>query len=310
MNTVMIVDDSRVMRQLVRRSLRQGGYKPKTIIEAESGADALAQLKGGAKPELILSDWNMPEMNGIDLLRAMTEEAIEIPLGFVTSESTPEMRATAMSAGAVFLLTKPFTSADVRHAMEAAGFKPSGRLRDSTRVTIAGEAFGSELITKLLDHLVNQKIMTRPGPAFPSTLKPGMTCTWVDDDDNTLYVGLCEMSLAAALGAAIGLRPASAVSGLIQAATIPEELRADCREVFNVLSRAFTDAGSVRVRLLDISFAPDTMIQEVMDLNANAPGRMDFKITVGRHGSGRLAFCSTSTGFIHYAPTAPQTAGA
>lgn len=307
MNTVMIVDDSRVMRQLVRRSIRQGGYKPKNILEAESGADALAQLRAGAQPQLVLSDWNMPEMNGIDLLRAMKAEEIEIPLGFVTSESTPEMRATAMSAGAVFLLTKPFTAADVRHALEAAGFKPTGKIRDKARVTIGSQSFGSELITKLLDHLVNQKIMTRPGPAFPATLKPGMTCTWVDDEDQLLYVGVCEMSLAAALGAAIGLRPASAVSGLIQSGTIPEELRADAREVFNVLSRAFTDAGSVHVRLLDIAFAPDPMLEQVMSLNANAPGRMDFKITVGQHGAGRLAFVSTSPGFIHYAATAEAT---
>ena len=296
----MIVDDSRVMRQLVRRSLRQAGYKPKNILEAEHGADALAQLKAGAKPELVLSDWNMPEMNGIDLLRGMNEERIEIPLGFVTSESTPDMRALAMSTGAAFLLTKPFTSADVRHAMEAAGFKPQGKLRDNTRTTIGSQKFGSELITKLLDHLVNQQIMTRPGPAFPSTAVPGMTCTWVDDNDQMIYAGLCEMSLAAALGAAIGLRPASAVPDLIQSGTIPEELRADSREVFNVLSRSFTDAGSVRVRLHEISFAPDPPLAAVTALNASAPGRMDFKITVGRHGSGRLAFVSTSPGFIHY----------
>lgn len=303
MNNVMIVDDSRVMRQLVRRSIRQGGYKPKTVLEAESGADALRQLRGGAAPDLVLSDWNMPEMNGIDLLRAMKEEEIDIPLGFVTSESTPEMRATAIGAGAVFLLTKPFTSADVRHALEAAGFKPLGKLRDASRVSIGGESFGSELITKLLDHLVNQKIMTRPGPRFPASVTPGLTCTWVDDGNQVLYAGVCEMSLAAALGAAIGLRPPSAVADLVRTGSIPEGLRADCREVFNVLSRAFTDAGSVHVRLLDISFAPDAMIDDVTRLNANAPGRMDFKITVGKHGSGRLAFCSTSTGFIHYAPT-------
>ena len=296
----MIVDDSRVMRQLVRRSLRQAGYKAKNTLEAENGLDALRQLTDGAKPDLILSDWNMPEMSGIDFLRAMNEQKIDIPLGFVTSESTPDMRAMAIGEGARFLLTKPFTSADVRHAMEAAGYKPEGKLRDTTRVTIGSQSFGSELITKLLDHLVNQQIMTRPGPAFPSTMVPAVSCTWVDDNDQLVYGGLCEMSLAAALGAAIGLRPASAVPGMISDGTIPEELRADCREVFNVLSRAFTDAGSQHVRLHEIAFAPDPQIQAVIDLNANAAGRQDFKISVGSHGSGRLAFVSTSPGFISY----------
>ena len=301
LKVVLIVDDSRVMRQLVRRSLRQAGYKAKEVVEAESGVDAMRLLREGLHPNLILSDWNMPGMTGIELLQTMKEERFDFPLGFVTSESTPDMRAIAMSEGARFLLTKPFASADVRHAMESAGYKPKGELRNKTRVEISSQTFGSELITTLLDHLVNQRITARPGAPFPTDLTPAISCTWVDDEDVIRYVGLCDMPLSAALGAAISLRPSAFVKEILDSETIPEDLRPDCREVFNVLSRGFTNAGSVHVRLLDITYTPDPPLASVLELNAEAPGRKDFKVSVGDFGAGRIAFVSTSPGFIHFA---------
>ena len=250
-------------------------------------------------PSLILSDWNMPEMNGIDFLKELKARKHPTPLGFVTSESTPDMRAAAVAAGAVFLLTKPFTTADVRHAMETAGFKPQSAMRGTSERTIIGrQEFGPELMVQVVGHLVNQQIMVRPGPALPPGQVPGVTCTWIDDENKLVYGGLCEMSLAAALGAAIGLRPSSAVSSFIKDGGIPEELQPDCREVFNVMSRAFTDAGSIHVRLAEISFAPQPAIQAAVDLNANATGRMDFKMTVGEYGAGRLALVSMAPNFI------------
>ncbi|MBX2799004.1 MAG: response regulator [Myxococcales bacterium] len=304
MKSVLIVDDSRVMRQLVRRSLRQAGFKPKKVHEAEHGRDALDQIEGGLRPSVILCDWNMPEMNGITFLRELRRAEYRTPFGFVTSESTADMRAEAVAAGASFLLTKPFTAADVRHAMQTAGFRPNSGMRGgSERTTIHQQGFGPQLITQVVGQLVNQPLMIRNGPAFPASAKPAMTCTWITQQDDLLYVGLCELQLAAALGAAIGMRPPTAVQGFIADGGIPADLRADSREVFNVLSRAFTDAGSVHVRLDKIAFSPDPPLPEVMELNRNPPSRKDYKISVGRFGAGRLAIVSTAPGFVKYAPT-------
>ena len=57
----------------------------------------------------MLCDWNMPEMNGIELLRALNEAGLKVHFGFVTSESTSEMREQAILAGSRFLIAKPFT---------------------------------------------------------------------------------------------------------------------------------------------------------------------------------------------------------
>jgi two-component system chemotaxis response regulator CheY len=105
---ILVADDSRVMRQIVIRTLRQAGYAGHDIVEAENGRQAL-ELVHSETPDLVLSDWNMPEMNGIDLLAALRSGGSTVPFGFVTSEGSADMRARAEAGGALFLIAKPFT---------------------------------------------------------------------------------------------------------------------------------------------------------------------------------------------------------
>ncbi len=105
---IVVVDDSRVMRQIVIRALRQAGEGGHDIAEAENGRHALEVVATHA-PDLVLSDWNMPEMSGIDLLDALRASGSTVPFGFVTSEGSEDMRARAAQSGAAFLIAKPFT---------------------------------------------------------------------------------------------------------------------------------------------------------------------------------------------------------
>jgi two-component system chemotaxis response regulator CheY len=106
---ILIVDDSKAMRMIVTRTLRQAGYGDHTFIEACDGQEGLAAVAAEA-PDLVLSDWNMPEVTGIEFLRALRASGNPVRFGFVTSESTDAMRATAEEAGALFLIGKPFTA--------------------------------------------------------------------------------------------------------------------------------------------------------------------------------------------------------
>ena len=107
--TILVVDDSKAMRMIVMRTLRQAGYEGHEILQAEHGQDALDKIAAGPKPDLVLSDWNMPEMNGIDFLRSLRSAGSDVAFGFVTSEGTESMREQASEAGALFLIAKPFT---------------------------------------------------------------------------------------------------------------------------------------------------------------------------------------------------------
>lgn len=113
---VLVADDSRVMRQIVIRTLRQAGYDW-DVVEAPDGAAAL-ELLPQVQPVLVLSDWNMPEMSGIELLREMRSRGDETPFGFVTSEGSAEMREQAEAAGALFLIAKPFTAETFRDTID------------------------------------------------------------------------------------------------------------------------------------------------------------------------------------------------
>lgn len=115
---ILVVDDSPAMRALVIRTLRQAGFKPDNVEQAEDGKIALESIRGN-KPDLVLADWNMPNMTGIELLETLKEEGIDVDFGFITTESTTEMRKKASAAGAKFLIAKPFNVESFEKVLQA-----------------------------------------------------------------------------------------------------------------------------------------------------------------------------------------------
>ncbi len=105
---ILVVDDSKAMRMIVVRTLRQAGFGGHAVTEASNGVEAMAALKADSF-DVILSDWNMPEMSGIELLTAVKAAGMTARFGFVTSEGTAPMRQQAADGGAEFLIAKPFT---------------------------------------------------------------------------------------------------------------------------------------------------------------------------------------------------------
>ena len=106
---ILVVDDSKAMRMIVVRTLRQAGFSGHDVVEAENGKEGF-ELTQSLKPDLVLSDWNMPEMTGIELLKALRASGDATPFCFVTSEGSEEMRAMADQAGALGLIARPFTA--------------------------------------------------------------------------------------------------------------------------------------------------------------------------------------------------------
>jgi len=106
---VMIVDDFATMRRILRNILKQIGFK--NIIEAEDGKHALKELKK-EKVDLIMCDWNMPEMPGIELLKNIRsdDELKEIPFVMVTAEAQKDNILEAVKSGVSNYVVKPFTA--------------------------------------------------------------------------------------------------------------------------------------------------------------------------------------------------------
>ena len=113
---ILIVDDSLAMRLIVMKTLREAGFDGHEFSQAEDGALALEQVRND-KPDLILCDWNMPNMTGPEFLQALADEDIDTTFGFVTTETTQEMKDKASEMGARFMISKPFTPESFRSAL-------------------------------------------------------------------------------------------------------------------------------------------------------------------------------------------------
>ena len=115
----LIVDDSPVMRKIVERALRQAGVSVGEVIEAANGSQALDVLRA-QKIDLVLSDINMPVMDGLEFIRHLqtVENARGVPVLMITSEASESRVAEAVACGARGYIRKPFTPEQMkRHVL-------------------------------------------------------------------------------------------------------------------------------------------------------------------------------------------------
>ena len=112
----LVVDDFSTMRRIVRNLLKELGFP--NVDEAEDGASALAKLKRDSF-DFVVSDWNMPNMSGIDLLRAIRGDAAlrHLPVLLVTAEARRENIIEAAEEGANGFVVKPFTAATLEEKL-------------------------------------------------------------------------------------------------------------------------------------------------------------------------------------------------
>ncbi|HXU94159.1 MAG TPA: chemotaxis response regulator CheY [Gallionella sp.] len=113
----LVVDDFSTMRRIVRNLLKELGFT--NVEEAEDGVDALTKLRAG-NFQFVVSDWNMPNMTGIELLRNIRADAAlkHLPVLMVTAEAKRENIIEAAQAGASGYVVKPFTAATLDEKLQ------------------------------------------------------------------------------------------------------------------------------------------------------------------------------------------------
>ncbi|MDF1552893.1 MAG: chemotaxis response regulator CheY [Deferrisomatales bacterium] len=103
---ILTVDDSSTMRRIIKNTLNRIGYTD--VVEAEHGVDALAKMAG---VELVLTDWNMPEMDGLTFVKTLRSNSqyTDVPIIMVTTEAAKKEILEAIKAGVSDYIVKPFT---------------------------------------------------------------------------------------------------------------------------------------------------------------------------------------------------------
>jgi two-component system, chemotaxis family, chemotaxis protein CheY len=279
---ILVVDDSRAMRMIVLRELRKAGYETRDVAEAENGLSALEKIRQGGV-DLVLSDWNMPEMSGIALLRSLRKEGNNIPFGLVTSESTPLMHRDALDAGADFVVTKPFSadslSVQVERVMQG--------LRQADGI---GAAVAQEEVTLsgILEDLLGRKVVV--SQASPPRLPvAGAVARYRSASEARRILAVGELTLAASLGAALSRMPLGAAEEAVEEGNLPELLERNMYEVFNILSKVVPDREELW-HLEGMKVLP--RLQEHAEVSQAMPISWSGAVEVKVDGylSGRLAF--------------------
>ena len=106
---LLVVDDSSTMRRIIKNTLARLGYKD--ILEGADGVEGWNQMDSNPDIEMLITDWNMPEMNGLELVKKVRadERFVDIPIIMVTTEGGKGEVITALKAGVNNYIVKPFT---------------------------------------------------------------------------------------------------------------------------------------------------------------------------------------------------------
>jgi two-component system chemotaxis response regulator CheY len=116
---LIVVDDSSTMRRIIKNTLTRMGHKD--VLEAEDGVEAWSIIDANPDIEMILTDWNMPNMNGLELVQKLRADGRfkTVPIIMITTEGGKSEVITAMKAGVNNYIVKPFTPQVLKEKLEA-----------------------------------------------------------------------------------------------------------------------------------------------------------------------------------------------
>lgn len=281
---ILIVDDSRAMQAIVRRSVLSSGLTGVEIASAASGSDALEMLDQ-LTPDLILTDWHMPGMSGLEMVQNMRQLGLtQTIVGFITTESKPDMIDQALRTGARFFLNKPFTDEDLRLHLQAISVELQGDQGTHHPVLLAP-----------LQELIKDAL----GPVPFRLVEQAMTREHLSSENLlALYssettkafaaVGVMDTHMALMLHAGSHTLPPPEARPLIDAGKLQSGAEVQAAALLERLAAAVTlrEDGSVKLVRQSVVNKNFAKLQELMIRNR---GASCFRLDIPGYGSGRLA---------------------
>jgi CheY-like chemotaxis protein len=296
---ILIVDDSRAMQQIVKRGLEKLGYDDLEIVLASSGLDALKIAKEW-KPKLILSDWHMPEMTGIELMYELSKAMLDIDIGFVTTESSPERIKEATDAGALFVVSKPFDVETLHKAvlpvLQQKGMRnpnmeleaePQGDDADLNIVLPKSDSLQKALkLLTVKEISVSTKDVDDPESSW---LPCVIGLFGLDNQKNIKVVVVFDILASMILGANSEAVSKTMIDAAIKEKVIPKDVIANCERALNMISLVINrEVDSKELTMISMSTLTTNIEKLAVLVGRKGVTRIDYNVSNKDYNDGRI----------------------
>lgn len=290
----LIVDDSRAIQTIVRRAVQGAGFGDCEFQSASDGMEALRILDDGPV-DMVITDWHMPGMSGLELLRRLRARHARLKVGFVATESAQANINEARQLGALFFLGKPFTDAELaRRLQECIGRPaqpaPSPWSGEEPQVTVAGLAKVASLLGTMPGKPVMVSSLTPESTGelrFPSIV--GLYAL----DKSAVVRGLCLVDFKAV--SLLGSKVSDSTQDIVRAMASQEPPKATVDQASAILARQiprlFTSPDARTLRLTRTQLLRQ-QIPQLREIMSRSPCRSDFAIAWGGLPVGQLTLMS------------------
>ncbi|NBW78197.1 MAG: response regulator [Betaproteobacteria bacterium] len=282
---ILIVDDSRAMQAIVRRAVMETGIDPLEIQTASSGHDALNQVQS-FKPDVVLTDWHMPGMTGLQMVQTMRQMGLrDTYVGFVTTETQNDRVQEALNNGANFVLNKPFKDEELREKLGAIANKISSKPIIFKPITLEGlTAVVRETLKEVPFRLVEKELTSS------DLSKENLLALYRSETTKALTaVAVLDLPAMTMMGAgALGMQPAD-VKPLIETESPTEDIQIQAADFLGRVASAMRAEKPGELTMLKQSLVSKDFakLQELLRHNR---GQAYFKFDIPGYGSGRMGF--------------------
>ena len=301
----LVVDDSRAIQAIVRRAIVNCGYEPLEVRTASDGEQALDMLESFV-PDLIITDWHMPKVSGLEMLQALRQMGHkDIRVGFVTTEQTPALLDQAISNGALFILHKPFDD-DELAATVIASVKDLALPANAalTEPPTAEPLFEPVLEAAMQQHLQSTlgkipfRLVARDVMTTAKLTPSNLLGLYVAAGQKGVYaIGVLDANAICMIGGGAARKGPPEVRAAMESGQPDTTMLEKANEFLRLVAAALGETaapGGGQISLAKASIVKNTFakLAEVMGQTSQ---RSDFRITIPGYGEGRMAFFVMST---------------
>lgn len=296
---ILIVDDSLAMQAIVRRGLEQFGYKRLQIKQASNGQEALEVIEAW-HPQIVLSDWHMPRMSGIELLIEIKTRNLPINVGIVTTVSDNERVEYALECGASFVLSKPFEDSQLHKAMlplfqgapETVEILNEQELKNS-RIVLPKMNQLQSLLQRVLNFDI--QLNSLPVQNFHQSKVPTLLALFEDPTTKRVRaVAMLDIKATCLLGGIKAQLKGEDLETFINEKVVSKVIIDACQEVMQASSLAFLDRTAKKsLRFKSVSFVPKSFAKLEMLYGKPPTDRIDILCTAPGFSDGCMTIVSS-----------------